>query len=198
MKQEFKFPENISAVEKSALRRIFRRSRIEDGGCWMYGGAKNSNGYGVLSVCNSDMLVHRISFEAFKHPIGNGLFVCHRCDTPGCFNPEHLFQGTQSENIQDCVNKGRHARVAGIPKGTIIQNTGRVRLNLLMHLSSRPKTASEVSVALSCSKSNTTGLISRLRRDGLVQVSRNPKDARIKILSITESGLVRIGEHMTK
>lgn len=52
----------------------------------------------------------RFTFEAFHGPIPAGAFVCHRCDTPMCVNPDHLFLGSQADNIADKVKKGRHPR----------------------------------------------------------------------------------------
>lgn len=54
--------------------------------------------------------VHRLSFRHFKGPIPKGRHVCHSCDNPPCWNPEHLFAGTRHQNMQDMVDKGRHYR----------------------------------------------------------------------------------------
>lgn len=62
-------------------------------------------------------LAHRVSFEAYKGD-ASGLFVCHKCDTPGCVNPSHLFLGTQSDNIKDMYSKGRGRKlIASCNKG---------------------------------------------------------------------------------
>jgi hypothetical protein len=51
--------------------------------------------------------VHRFVFELCFGPIPKGMNVCHVCDNPRCVNPDHLFVGTQSDNLKDCVAKGR-------------------------------------------------------------------------------------------
>jgi hypothetical protein len=58
------------------------------------------------------MLAHRAAWERANGPIPHGLKVLHRCDNPPCVNPEHLFLGTQVDNIKDCFQKGRISRAS--------------------------------------------------------------------------------------
>lgn len=53
------------------------------------------------------MGAHRVSWIIFRGKIPKGKHVLHKCDTPLCVNPKHLFIGTALDNIRDCFNKGR-------------------------------------------------------------------------------------------
>ena len=70
-----------------------------------------------MSVGRTHVGVHRISWIIHKGPIPNALCVLHRCDNPPCVNPDHLFLGTQLDNIQDCIEKGRSRRNYRLGKG---------------------------------------------------------------------------------
>jgi hypothetical protein len=74
--------------------------------CWMWT-ACLSNRYGAIHVNGKDIRASRFSYELHFGPIPDQLNVLHKCDTPGCVNPNHLWLGTQSENIEDCKRKGR-------------------------------------------------------------------------------------------
>jgi hypothetical protein len=63
-------------------------------------GAADNGGYGVLNVNGTIERAHRLSHSLFIGPIGD-LFCCHKCDTPLCANPDHLFLGTAHDNSLD-------------------------------------------------------------------------------------------------
>ncbi|MCK9416834.1 HNH endonuclease [Candidatus Dojkabacteria bacterium] len=72
--------------------------------CWEWLAAKTNGGYG--QICGLG-LTHRVSYKFFVGPIPKGLFVLHKCDNPSCVNPNHLFLGTQRDNMQDMSKKDR-------------------------------------------------------------------------------------------
>lgn len=75
--------------------------------CWNWTGPVNSSGYGSLGFKGRKEGVHRISYEVAYGPFDRKMFVLHRCDNPRCVNPAHLFLGTQKDNMQDALQKGR-------------------------------------------------------------------------------------------
>lgn len=77
-------------------------------GCWIWTGSLGSSGYGKIRMPNrTDRMTHRFAYETFVGPIPNGMQVLHRCDVKPCCNPDHLFLGTQTQNIADMYSKGR-------------------------------------------------------------------------------------------
>jgi hypothetical protein len=75
--------------------------------CWPRSGAHNSKGYGHLDVQGITLDAHRLVWEYTYGPIPDGLRVLHHCDNPPCCNPEHLFLGTDLDNVRDMDAKGR-------------------------------------------------------------------------------------------
>ena len=78
--------------------------------CWEWLGFKNRSGYGQLKINKKVMLAHRFSYAHYKNneqPVPSNLCVCHHCDNPRCVNPNHLFLGTQKDNMRDMVRKKR-------------------------------------------------------------------------------------------
>lgn len=75
--------------------------------CWEWTGPKNNKGYGKFYFDGGGVYAHRFSLALDGAYVPNGLCVCHHCDNPLCVRPDHLWVGTQKENLQDMTNKGR-------------------------------------------------------------------------------------------
>lgn len=111
------------------------RSRDE---CWLWNGVRNRSGYGRFIISRGARKgaesrryfgAHRLAFEFSIGAIPDGLLVCHRCDVRHCCNPDHLFLGSNSENMADMVAKGR-ARSSGfrgeqLPQAKLNEDTVR-------------------------------------------------------------------------
>lgn len=83
---------------------------VTETGCWLWIGVLDRGGYGRIPIKKYKVRsAHRVAWELFNGLIPNGLFVLHKCDTRSCVNPEHLFLGTQTDNMVDCAKKGRNA-----------------------------------------------------------------------------------------
>jgi hypothetical protein len=100
--------ENMMARPKIPLaQRLKMYVSPTDTGCWEWNGGRNSKGYGRIKIDGKRVSVHRVVYELLVGPIPDGMFVCHTCDNPCCCNPDHLFIGTNQDNVNDMVSKGR-------------------------------------------------------------------------------------------
>lgn len=99
---------------KPAIERVLDKVvRIPFAGCWIFMGAINEAGYGIVGTGGRGQpndRAHRITYRHYCGPIPDGMFVCHACDTPACCNPYHLFLGTNQDNVNDMIRKGRNSK----------------------------------------------------------------------------------------
>lgn len=94
------------------IERFFQKVYPEPNtGCWLWGGSLNTSGYGnILKRTYGYSIAHRFSYFLHYGEFNSNLHVLHICDTPCCVNPNHLFLGTNNDNVRDRYNKGRSAR----------------------------------------------------------------------------------------
>lgn len=89
---------------------FFLEMRVVEPGtdCWIWQGSKlYRENYGRIFINGRYQRAHRIAYEIWNGPIPDGFLVCHHCDNPPCINPEHLFVGTDLDNVLDASRKGR-------------------------------------------------------------------------------------------
>ncbi len=78
-------------------------------GCWLWTGSVVGRGYGVFWDGERNVRATHYALKVYRElEVLKGMQACHTCDVPPCVNPDHLFIGTPSDNMQDCLSKGRH------------------------------------------------------------------------------------------
>lgn len=99
------------------LRILSRRKRFElllrdvtPNACVNWTGERDRDGYGRIGKGRHFVMTHRYSYEMHHGTIPDGLCVMHDCDNPSCINPFHLKVGTNLQNLQEKVSRGRHNR----------------------------------------------------------------------------------------
>lgn len=111
-----RFPKGATVADRFFARVKMEGPRIIDTPCWEWTGAKRGGGYGTMGFYIAETkkkphkYAHRIAWELYKGSIPEGMSLCHRCDNPGCVNPEHLFLGTHKDNMNDRDAKGRNGK----------------------------------------------------------------------------------------
>ncbi len=79
-------------------------------GCTLWTGRKWGDGYPLVCVDGKWQRGNRAALSSYlERPLERKYFACHHCDNPLCLNPDHLFEGTDQDNKDDMVKKGRAA-----------------------------------------------------------------------------------------
>lgn len=107
IKNFWKNRKNLVFVERFLKKIIFPKNTDE---CFEWNAGKDRDGYGQFHIHNNKQIKsHRFSYRLVNGKFDEKLVICHSCDNPGCVNPNHLFKGTQIDNIKDRHNKNRDA-----------------------------------------------------------------------------------------
>jgi len=94
----------------AVLGRILKRVSVQSPGCWVWEGAKNPGGYGMVKVDGRGQLVHRLVWTGLVGAIPEGLVIDHLCRVVACVNPDHLEPVTHTENVR----RGAAPHIAGV------------------------------------------------------------------------------------
>lgn len=95
----------------------FWRMCEKGGECWNWKKATNNDGYGILTFHGKAWKAHRLAYHFSNSGIPDGMVICHTCDNPKCVNPDHLYAGTQQQNVKDRVKRRRSGNLKGVNNG---------------------------------------------------------------------------------
>lgn len=122
--------------------------------CWIWIGKRHTKGYGIATYRGQSMLAHRFSYELhYPSSTTADLNVCHTCDNPRCVRPDHLFLGTQTDNMADMYAKARHAHGSRTPNAKLTDADVR-----------DIRSSKEINATLARYYGVTSGTISNIRR----------------------------------
>lgn len=100
-------------LSREAIELRLKNYKVSESGCWEWQGCITPDGYGKVKWRGWPGYVHRIMFILANGPTDK--FVLHKCDNRKCCNPDHLYAGTQKDNVRDAIREGKHmsARIKG-------------------------------------------------------------------------------------
>ena len=120
--------------------RFWKKVKKDSDRCWLWVASVHTTGYGAFWLHKKIVLSHRVAYILTYGSIPDGLCVCHKCDTPLCCNPDHLFLGTVRDNNDDRVRKGRTAKsqakltVSQVQLVPLLYDQGWTQLEIANHL----------------------------------------------------------------
>ncbi len=111
----------VSGLASLARRFAAKFQPEPNSGCWLWVASVNGDGYGHIGIGGGRVeKAHRAAWLLYRGRIPDGVQVLHRCDTPPCVNPDHLFLGSNADNIKDKVSKGRQRSAPGESNGRAV------------------------------------------------------------------------------
>jgi hypothetical protein len=156
--------------------------RVMPSGCWEWMRSKSDRGYGTLGIRGIYWSAHRYAYTLIHGTIPEGHCVCHSCDNKLCVNPDHLWLGTQADNVHDAIQKQRHHFV------TFLESP-------MPYIKQADRTAFDPHIKALSEKLTTAGelnyIITRLVASSLRTVSYESINAAIGVLEAAKLELYR-------
>lgn len=115
----------LSEFDKNRFWANVRVGEVDE--CWEWGDRTNVRGYGRFWLNGKEYYAHRIAYFLTQGFIPGGKGVLHSCDNTSCENPNHLFSGTQKENMYDMIRKGRASFPPGYRKAVTEEDVFKIR-----------------------------------------------------------------------
>lgn len=137
--------------------RLAEKTSVLENGCWMYIGGWNTKNYGVFWVNGKSRTAHRVAYELYVGSIPDDLSVLHTCDNPWCINPKHLFVGTQQDNIDDMISKGRDGFIRTKNGRALLDEDDIIEIKKLLDQFSQQHIANQFGVSRSTISAISTG-----------------------------------------
>lgn len=100
-------------MRKTVSERFSCKIVKNENGCMEWSACRDGCGYGMFLLNGKYRRAHRVAWEMRHGPIPDGLNCLHKCDNPPCVNPDHLWLGTQKDNVCDMMKKGRDRKAFG-------------------------------------------------------------------------------------
>ena len=100
---------SVYKIDRARLELAYHKYVLEgpEDDCWNWLGAVDSAGYGTYHFTEARVRAHHISYVIHYGLIPTGSQINHKCDNPACINPNHLYAGTQAQNVQDMIDRSR-------------------------------------------------------------------------------------------
>lgn len=89
------------------------KSQRQPGGCLLWTGYTQPNGYGYINLGQFHIAAHRAALIVSGVDLPDDMDACHKCDVRACIEPAHLYAGTRKQNMADCTARGRHNKPRG-------------------------------------------------------------------------------------
>jgi len=132
-------------------------------GCWERKYGRGPYGHSRFGQRPNRVLAHRFSWEYHNGPIPEGLFVLHRCDNGACVRPDHLFLGTQMDNMRDKIAKGRARYVVPSPRKGSSNSQSKLTDEQVRYIRTSEKTTVALAAELGVSQATAWNVRNRVR-----------------------------------